>query len=160
MNTRTRIAFAVTTGLLGFAHVASAQEEIRTTETRPNQSMLASGVFAFGAPYVASVIVAAESDHPGDHRLYYPVAGPWLDLGDRYCPAGRACSNEGLYKGLLVADGILQGIGAFDLVGAFLFPETVTTRSAASSSPRQTATVRVSPTPMPGGYGLIAAGAF
>ncbi len=114
-----------------------------------------------GLPYVASIVVAAESSHPGDKNLYAPVAGPWMDLGDRHCTVGDRCNHEGLYKGLLITDGILQGIGAVEIVGAFLFPETVTIESTrADRSAKRVASVRVAPVAMGGGYGVLAAGAF
>jgi hypothetical protein len=137
-------------------------QEIRTTQTQPNRAMLSSGAFALGVPYVSSVIVAAESDHPGDHNLYVPVAGPWMDLADRHCPTAGPCNHEGLYKGLLIGDGILQGIGALEIVSAFLFPETVTTREATRRAPSgaTTATVKFTPTFTSGSLGVAALGAF
>lgn len=144
---------------------AAGAEEVQSTQTRPNRGMMSSGIVAFGVPYVASVIVAAESDHPGDHRLYIPVAGPWLDLGERHCPEGASsCSNEGLYKGLLITDGIVQGIGALEIVGAFLFPETVTVTGSSGRTQHAKAApaprIKIAPTFTGTGYGLAAVGAF
>src|SRR5689334_23749882 len=119
------VAAGVTAGLT-FSPRAHAEEIAQVSQTRPNQAMLTSGAFALGVPYVASIIVAAESAHPGDKNLYVPVAGPWMDLGDRHCAAGENCGHEGLYKGLLIVDGLFQGIGALNIAGAFLFPETLT----------------------------------
>jgi hypothetical protein len=139
------------------ASLAKAQE-IQVTQTRPSQPMLSSGIFTFGASYIPAIVVAAESRHPGDHDLYVPVAGPWMDLGDRHCPVGALCEHEDLYKGLLIADGIFQALGALDIVGAFMFPETVTvTNHARADAPR-----RIAIAPMAGGsaYGLAAMGVF
>lgn len=148
------------TASLTFSPRAHAEEIAQVSQTRPNQYMLTSGAFALGVPYVASLIVAAESNHPGDKNLYVPVAGPWMDLGDRHCTVGENCNHEGLYKGLLIADGIFQGIGALEIAGAFLFPETLTVTQAAQRKRHSTAGVHVAPTSVGGGYGLAAIGAF
>lgn len=141
--------------------VAHRSDEVQVSQTRPNSALLSSGITALAVPYLASVIVAAESDHPGDHNLFIPVAGPWMDLADRHCEAGVECHNEGLYKGLLIANGIFQGLGALQIAGAFMFPETVTvTGTARRKTPIRTATVRVAPTAVGSGYGLAAVGAF
>ena len=149
---------AVTASLLG-SGLARA-EEVQVSQTRPNQAMLYSGAFAFGVPYLSSVIVGAASSHPGDRNLFVPVAGPWIDLADRHCPTGSPCDHEGLYKGLLIADGIFQGIGALQIAGAFLFPETITVTNAAQRPRPQVATVRVAPSSVGTGYGLAAVGRF
>jgi len=137
-------------------------QEIEVSQTRPNSSMLTSGAFAIGVPYVASVIVAAESNHPGDKNLFIPVAGPWLDLSQRHCPMAGTCGNEGLYTGLLIANGIFQGVGALQIAGAFLFPETITvTEHARDGSTRTVASLRFTPAMVGGaGYGVSANGAF
>ena len=153
------VAAGVTVGLT-FSSGAHAEEIAQVSQTRPNQAMLTSGAFALGAPYIASIIVAAESNHPGDKNLYVPVAGPWMDLGDRHCGFGNQCGHEGVYKGLLIADGIFQGIGALNIAGAFLFPETVTVTQAAKRSRPLTTGVHVSPASVGSGYGLAAVGAF
>jgi hypothetical protein len=128
------------------------------TETGPNRALLRSGLFAVGVPYVASVIVATQSDHPGDKNLYYPVVGPWLDLANRGECDGfgqTSCNTETGYKVLLVADGIIQSIGALEILGAFLMPETRTARVA--EQPR----LFVSPSTVGrAGYGVAAIGTF
>ncbi len=113
---------------------ASAQSRETVTTTGPNRELLHSGVIALGVPYVASVIVAASSDRSEDKHLYVPVVGPWLDFANR-SPCGGigqpSCNNETAYKVLLVGNGILQGIGALEIIGSFLFPQTRTvTRTA------------------------------
>src|SRR4029077_11191764 len=87
--------------------------------------LLGSGIAVFGIPYITSVIVAASSDHDGDHHLYVPLAGPWLDMANRgSCPTGsNACDNETTYKVLLAVDGVFQALGAIEIVSAFLTPE-------------------------------------
>ena len=124
---------------------ASRASAEKVTVSGPNRAMLSSGLFTLGVPYVASVVVAAGSDHPGDNNLYIPVAGPWMDLADRGGCGGfgqPSCNAETGYKVLLVADGILQGLGALNIIGAFAFPETRTT--VVADHPR----VFVSPTTM------------
>jgi len=124
----------------------------------PNSALLQSGLFTLGIPYVTSIVVAASSDRSEDKNLYIPVVGPWLDFANR-SPCGgilqQSCDHETPYKVLLAADGILQGIGALQIVGAFLMPETRTVRVA--TEPR----VIVGPARVgAGGYGLSAAGIF
>ena len=147
---------------LSFAPHVRAQE-IRATETRPDRALLRSGAFALAVPYVSSVIVAAESNHPGDGALYVPVAGPWMDLSDRHCAVGERCNHEGLYKGLLIADGIFQGIGAVEIVAAFLSPETVTTREVVSGAGTRgltAAALRVTPVFSGSSLGIATMGSF
>jgi hypothetical protein len=125
----------------------------------PNSAMLGSGLFAFGLPYLASVIVAAESDRSADKNLYVPVVGPWVDFANRGSCGGLAqpsCDGETGNKVLLAADGILQGIGALEIVGAFLMPETRTV----ASSPQQPR-IMMGPSHVGrSGYGLAAVGTF
>jgi hypothetical protein len=134
--------------------------DVQVSQTQPNSAMLSSGIVGVAVPYLASVVVGAESNHPGDRNLFVPVAGPWMDLGDRHCQVGESCNHEGLYKGLLIADGIFQGLGALEIVGAFLFPETITARTASHGTPTRTAGVHIAPTGVGSGYGLAAIGAF
>jgi hypothetical protein len=110
----------------------------------PNRTLLTSGLLIFGIPYISSVIVAGSSSHSGDNHLFVPLAGPWIDMGDRGgCPpSSTACDNETTNKVLLGADGILQAVGAFEIIGAFAFPETrtVTTVPATAYTPALTLT--------------------
>ena len=58
-------------------------------------------------------------------------------------------------KVLLITDGVFQGIGALNIVGAFLFPEVKVVAFG------QATTVAFSPSRLPGGgYGVGAAGKF
>jgi hypothetical protein len=108
---------------------AGAQSHETVTTTGPNRELLHSGIFALGVPYAASIVVAATSDRAEDKHLYIPVAGPWMDLANR-SGCGNAgepsCDKETAYKVLLIGNGILQGVGALEIVGSFLFPETRT----------------------------------
>jgi len=126
------------------------------TTTGPNGDLIASGVFTMGIPYAASVIAATESSRPSDNYLYAPVAGPWLNLLNRgECPPSSACGNETAYKALLIADGVLQGVGVLQVISGFLFPVTrsVTTVDSAVQ-------VRIVPQVGREGYGLTAVGTF
>jgi hypothetical protein len=134
---RAHHAFTVVAALVSGLWVsqASAQSRETVSTTGPNRGLLHSGLFVFGVPYVASVIVASSSDHPGDDNLYLPVAGPWMDLANRgTCGhlGERSCDSETGNKVLLVFDGIFQGLGALDIVGAFVFPETRTVSTVSS----------------------------
>jgi hypothetical protein len=128
--------------------------------TRPNRARLVTGLFAFGQSYIASIGIAATSRHLRDSTLWIPILGPWLDLGARPgCSTGGAgCGVETGIKVLLAADGILQTFGALEILGAFLWPETVGlptvgTASGATFSLRPSAVGR-------DGYGLSGAGHF
>ncbi|MDP9150979.1 MAG: hypothetical protein M3O36_13700 [Myxococcota bacterium] len=93
--------------------------------TRPNRALLMTGLIVAGAPYIASMGVAATSGHAGDSDLWIPAIGPWLDLGQRGgCPANGDCGAETANKALLIGDGVLQSVGVLQILGAFIFPET------------------------------------
>jgi hypothetical protein len=157
MKMRSCMAFAATLVSVLWASSAFAERET-VTVTGPNRALLHSGFFAFGVPYAASLVVATTSEHQGDRNLYLPVVGPWMDFADRgSCGGlgGTPCDKETAYKVLLVADGIFQGVGALDIVGAFVFPETRTI--AAGNEPR----LVVAPLYTGGsGYGVSALGKF
>jgi hypothetical protein len=93
--------------------------------TLPNRFMLRSGVFTLSAAYVPSLVVAIESDREADNHLYAPIVGPWFDLAARGDCRGD-CSGETVNKVLLVTDGVFQGLGALQIVGSFIMPETRT----------------------------------
>jgi hypothetical protein len=162
VSMKRQVAVAAAAAVASMAWVSRAEAQGReyvVRESWPNRSMLTTGMFAFGVPYVASVVVASTSDRPSDKHLYVPVVGPWFDLANRG-DCGNfgqpACDNETAYKVLLVADGIFQGIGALDIAGAFLFPETRIVRTS-DDGPR----FRVAPSRVgPSGYGVAALGTF
>ena len=70
------------------------------------------------------------------------------------CPPTGTCANETAYKILLVADGVLQGFGALEILSGFMFPESHSVNT--DSSPR----VRVVPNVARGGAGVTALGTF
>jgi hypothetical protein len=122
-------------------------------ESMPNGSLIGSGLVMFGASYLPSVIVAAESRRPGDTTLYMPVVGPWMNLvqRDSQCTGGR-CPGDMPNKVLLVADGLFQGFGALQVLGGFLFPTTRTVT--------QRANVQVLPNVGSSHVGITAVGSF
>lgn len=138
---------------------APRRDVITRQIVEPNGALIASGVVMFGAAYGASVVVASQSNNPADSRLYIPVAGPWMDLAARpNCPSTLqiACRNETTNKVMLVADGVFQGLGALQMLGGLLFPETrtiVVSRTVAKD-------VHIAPTGGAGGVGMMAYGKF
>lgn len=132
-----------------------------TSEYRgPDRRLIGSGLATFGLSYVPALIVAGTSDVSADHHLFVPLAGPWLDLGDRPgCGAGHiGCDTETTYKVLLVFDGIFQAIGASTAIWGFLQPEhhTVVTTAKADKL-----TLHVLPAAVgPSAYGMAALGSF
>jgi len=147
---------APATNALGDRNSIEPRQE-RTT-IGPNRSMLRSGVWTLGLSYVPAAIVAIESPLPADDHLYVPVAGPWLDYANRDC---QTCEHEGLNKAMLVTDGVVQGIGALQIIGSFLFVETRTT-SATNEPRRKVAAPRfkVTPAKLGSAFGLAATGRF
>jgi hypothetical protein len=109
--------------------------------------------------YIPALVVAIESDRSSDNHLYAPVVGPWLALADRDDCSGD-CDGETVNKVLLVTDGVFQGLGALQIVGAFVFPETRTV--AVTSADGSTAvSFTVTPANMGRrGTGLMAVGNF
>lgn len=134
-------------------------------EERPNVGLITTGIVTLGLSYGASAVVASTSPREEDRHLYVPVAGPWMNLARRSCPGGEAaCANENTYKVLLVADGIFQGLGALEILGGLLMPETRTVAAKNDKSPPATAfspTIHVTPAHVGyAGYGISAFGTF
>lgn len=120
-----------------------------------------SGLIAAGVPYVASMVVAGTSGHPGDKDLWIPVVGPYVDLGNRGgCPANESCGTEILDKTLLVVDGVFQTIGALEILGSLIFPDTVQVTTVATSSGGSITFTPARVGDRSGGYGLAAIGRF
>jgi hypothetical protein len=153
---------AVALGLgLAVATPAHAQARVDTVEyTGPDRGLLHSGIWTLGLSYVPALVVGIESTLPEDRYLFAPVAGPWIDFAKRDCPT---CNHERLNKVLLVTDGIVQGVGALEIVGSFLFVEHATvsrTASDDSDKPKSNFQLHVVPTRVAGAYGLAAIGKF
>jgi hypothetical protein len=129
----------------------------RVVTSGPDRSLLRSGVWTLGLSYAPALVVGITSSLPEDRYLLAPVAGPWLDLGMRDCDE---CSHESLNKILLVADGIVQGIGALEIAGAFLFWETRVESARVSTPSGGGFQLRLRPGRFAGAYGLEANGTF
>lgn len=130
----------------------------RVTTTRPNRPMLISGATLLVGSYAAGVIVAATSDLDADKKLYIPVVGPWLDLGQRPCSFGSDCStSDNIGSALLIGSGVAQGLGVILTAASFATPERhVTSAPLAAQKPQ----VAFSPVSYNGGGGLGATGRF
>ncbi|WP_394836415.1 hypothetical protein LVJ94_05860 [Pendulispora rubella] len=84
-------------------------------------------MLTFGVAYAPAAIVGSTSDHPGDRNLLIPLAGPWIDLADRGPCGGsgqRDCGGDTGNRVLIAVDGVFQALGALQLLGAFIWPET------------------------------------
>jgi hypothetical protein len=122
-----------------------------------NTGAFATGAVVFGGTYLASIIVAGESNTYGDQRLYVPLVGPWLDLYDRSnCPISETrCDNATSAKVLLIADGVFQAAGVLGMLDGVLDPTHH--RSVIMTSKRD---VHIIPTVNGDGGGLAAIGRF
>jgi hypothetical protein len=169
MNAKKSSILAVAVGLglavAGQTNTAHAQARVDTVEyTGPDRGLLYSGVWTLGLSYVPAMIVGIASSLPEDRYLLAPVAGPWIDFAKRDC---QTCGNEKLNKALLATDGVIQGIGALEIVGSFLFIEHTTAKAAANNDSEdrpknvfQLRELRVVPTTVGGAYGMAAIGKF
>jgi hypothetical protein len=114
---------------LTWAPVAHADEVVvgergSETVTFVNRRLLTTGMILFGGSYIPSVVVGAESSRPSDNpALFIPVAGPWIDLGERDCGGAHPCANEGGNTVLLVTDGVFQGLGMLAIISSFAVHE-------------------------------------
>lgn len=129
---------------------------------RPNRPMLFTGLTMLTATYTASVIVGASSDKDVDKRLYIPVVGPWLDLGQRDCGLGDCGQTEDWNQALLIGSGVLQGVGTVLTVASFFAREETDRpanwRSAAAKPAKPT--FQITPMSMRAGGGVGAVGTF
>ena len=129
---------------------------VTETSSPVNRPLLTTSLLVLGGTYGASAIAGYASSRPEDQKnLYYPVAGPWMDLAKRDCNS-RPCNNESLNKVLLVADGIGQGLAALGVVSSFFLPEKSTRHWFLLGN----ADVQWAPSSVGTGYGLAAAGRF
>jgi hypothetical protein len=121
------LTVAAALGGLFLAQSGGARADTVVTDSS-GPSLISSGLVTLGLGYGAAAIVAATSNHPGDNRLYVPVLGPWLDIGDRgSCPIGsNACDHETTNKILLIGDGIVQAAGAATILAGILTPGRTT----------------------------------
>lgn len=110
------------------ATVISTEPGYETVQDPFNAPLFTSGAITFAASYGAAVVAAAAmNDDDRDQwgkRLYVPVAGPWLALNDHGdCPIQLArCDDSTTTKVLLVADGIMQGVGVIGMFAGIVSP--------------------------------------
>ncbi len=128
---------------------------------RPNRALLMTGLILGGAPYVGSIAVAASSRHVGDSNLWIPIIGPYIDVANRGgCPASGSCPGETGNKALLITDGVIQTIGAIEILGSFIFSDTVHTTATVTTSSGASVTFAPSKIGPGSAYGLAAVGSF
>lgn len=91
-----------------------------------NKPLLITGSALLVAGYVPALVVSQTSERPIDRdKLVIPVAGPWMNLADRDCD-DRECQHEDRNKAFLIADGVVQGVGALSLVLSLVLPGKTT----------------------------------
>jgi hypothetical protein len=143
------IALGLAASLVVFSGSRAEAQEVRPPTAGLPTRQIVGGSVLVGA-YIPSFIVAAESGRNGDHALYAPVVGPWIDLGMRGGCGPVSCGTEGVYKTLLVADGLAQGVGLL----AMVIP-------GAPNSVLRIGSTRITPARVSrDGYGLSAIGEF
>jgi hypothetical protein len=147
--------------------VASAPTQTRTETVSgrggPSVGELSTGVITLGLTYGAAAIVAAESPQSADHRMFIPVAGPWMALFNRPgCggATGPSCGTETAYSVLIVADGIGQALGSLMIIGAFLHPEERTVTNSTTATVPVKPVFHLLPASVGSGYGMQALGTF
>jgi hypothetical protein len=183
MKSRARFLVAAAASFALVTAVGSGQAEaqesrsslpVRTERTEtagPNRQLLRAGAWTLGVSYVPALVVAIKSERRGDDYLYYPVVGPWMNLAHRGECGTCSREHETLNQGLLIADGVFQGVGALQIVGAFLMPERHTvqtetvsrakTRTVLPAAQQQAGLrLRLRPVRLSGGYGLQATAKF
>ena len=143
---------------------AAAQPQTfeETRYVAPNRAILWSGIGAFLGAYIPSVVVAIANGSTEDNRLYFPVAGPWLDLAKRpqcgTAPGQRSCVTEDGFEVALVIDGIVQALGVAAIAVGAVVPEK-RTRIITARAPERPH-VSVAPMVTRSSYGLAAFGDF
>jgi hypothetical protein len=135
----------------------------QTTYHPPNRALIVGGLVSFVGAYVPSVLVAASNNNSYDHKLYIPVAGPWMDLAQRpgACNgfAQPTCGRETAFNALLIINGAFQGLGALATVLGFVVPEKHRTTVITAKADKPT--VHIVPAQVSrDGYGLAAFGDF
>jgi hypothetical protein len=178
-STLAALACGVATATVGLAAKAQSAVSIPTAvpimeESRilPNPALLGGGLGTIVLGYTPAMIVGIVSDHKGDNKLFIPVVGPWLDLGQRGCsgttvvgPNGpfdlssqQNCGTSGIETAALIVTGVVQGVGAAEMVASFFIPQR---RFAPVHASKKTPTLTVGPSSFGGrGWGAVAGGQF
>lgn len=137
----------------------AADTSEKTIEHRPNKTLLSTGVGIFVISYGASVVAGAVSSRDEDKNLFIPVAGPWIDLGNRDC-GGNCGKNEDIAKAMVVTSGIVQGAGVLFALSSLIIPETTSVSERRDSAKANKPSVHVTPVSYGAGAGLGAIGRF
>jgi hypothetical protein len=126
------LASALTIAALSLSPALAGAQPQTTVITTPsddtidawNAQVFASGASVFLASYGAAVITAASTSTEANQRLYVPLVGPWLDLGDRSsCDLLHPnCDHETTDKVLLAVDGVFQAAGVLTMLDGLIFP--------------------------------------
>jgi hypothetical protein len=141
-----------------YAPPAEDRYNERTIEHRPNKTLLSTGTGIFVLSYGSSVIAGAVSDRDADKKLFIPVVGPWMDLGDRGCSATQPCGgNEDVAKAMVITSGVVQGAGLLLALSSLIIPESTTVSDHSTSAKSE---VHVLPVSLAGGAGVGAIGRF
>jgi hypothetical protein len=164
-TTSTQTTSTSTTKTTGAEYNENIGAEKTTTRTPPNPALLGTGAILLGGPYIAGAIVAATNSHSYDDKLYIPVAGPWIDLGERPCTFASRCTNADHWNAaLLIGSGIAQGAGLAMMIASIFVPARTetTTVSNAKAKPQKPEKphVAVTPVSLHGGAGVGAVGTF
>jgi hypothetical protein len=123
-------------------------------KTRPNKPLLLTGGIMLVATYATTAAFVGANGPIGDHDLYIPVVGPWINLADRQCIGD--CPNETRDTVLIAGSGVLQGVGALLALGSFFIPESVPAARITAGSVK----MNIAPTASVAGGGLGAVGTF
>ncbi len=102
---------------------AAAERPVEVVGRKPNRAMLITGTSIFAGTYVASAIVAGLSDTKGDDKLFIPVVGPWLDIGERDCTLGECTAREDWNILMIIGSGVAQAAGLGIAVASFFVSE-------------------------------------
>lgn len=122
----------------------------------PNRPMLVTGGALLVGTYATSAIIVAAngSKSDGDHDLYIPVVGPWINLSERTCSGD--CADHKRDSVLIAGSGVLQGLGAAMVIASFLIPEKVESARITAGPMR----MQITPSAVAGGGGIGAFGTF
>jgi hypothetical protein len=121
---------------------------------RPNRPMLITGGLVLIGTYATTAAVVGANGNSGDHDLYIPVVGPWINVAERTCSGD--CEDHKRDTVLITASGILQGIGSVMVLTSFIVPEKVATAKILAGPVK----MQVTPTAAAGGAGVSAFGTF
>ncbi len=139
--------------------------ERRERSYRPNRPMLVTGSAILIGTYAGTAIQGAVSDTSADRNNLIPIAGPWINMGERQCQLGDCDTREDLHNVLLIGSGVGQAVGLGLTIASLFVSEDRDEYAKARRTP-QVAKVKVPelhvlPVSMGrGGAGLGAVGTF